>query len=180
MVVSSELKGMWKEAVTPTTRDKAQSLSELARRTLWQTSGKSALTPSFEPDTSRAQINHYKGVVTSDRNSLLRAGRPVNHGSISDLGIRFSCFTQPLVRLWGLSFLVFNGYWRFVSMKLKQPGCADDPHLPLMLRLRLCGAIYQLRCVVYGVQRVTVRYSVFRIYNKKLDLWHLLNLCFTA
>jgi hypothetical protein len=47
--VNSELKGMWKEAVTATTRDKAQSLSEPERR---KTSGKSALTPRFEPDTS--------------------------------------------------------------------------------------------------------------------------------
>jgi len=31
--MNSELKGMWKEAVTTTTRDKAQSLSEPARRT---------------------------------------------------------------------------------------------------------------------------------------------------
>jgi hypothetical protein len=31
--VNSELKGMWKEAFTATTRDKAQSLSEPARRT---------------------------------------------------------------------------------------------------------------------------------------------------
>jgi hypothetical protein len=80
-------------------------------RTLRQTSGKSALTPRFEPDTSRVQINHYKGFVISDRNSLLRAGRPINRVSISDLGIRSSCFTQPLGRLWGLSFFVFNGYW---------------------------------------------------------------------
>lgn len=176
MVVSSELKGMWKDAVTATTRDKAQSVSEHARRTLWQTSGKSALTPRFEPDTSRVQINHYKGFVTPDRNSLLRAGRPVNRGSISDLGIRFSCFTRPLGRLWGLIFSRI--YWVLgegsVSME-----CAGDPHLPPMLRLRMCGAIYLLRCVVHGVQRVTVPYSVFWIYNKKLDLWNLLNLCFT-
>ena len=41
MVVKSELKGMWKEAVTATTRGNAQSLSEPARRTntttdLWE------------------------------------------------------------------------------------------------------------------------------------------------
>jgi len=82
----------------------------------------------------------------------------MNRGLISDLGVRFfSCFTQPLGRLWGLSFLVFNGYWGSVSMELKRPGCADDPHLPLMLRLRMCGA----RCVVHGVKSVTVPYSVF-------------------
>ena len=158
--MNSELKGMWKEAVTATTRDKAQSLSEPARRTLRQTSGKSALAPRFEPDTSRVQINHYKGFVTSDRNSLLRSGRPMNRGSTSDLGIRFSCFTQPLGRQWGLPFRVFNGYWGSVSMEIKRPGCADDPHLPLMLRLRMCGAVCLLRCVVRGVQRVTVPYSV--------------------
>jgi len=65
-------------------------------------------------------------------------------------------------------------------MELKRPGCANDPHLPLTLRLRMCGAIYLLRCVVHGVQRVIVPYSVFWIYNKKLGLWYLLNLCFTA
>jgi hypothetical protein len=81
-------------------------------RTLRQTSGKSALTPRFESDTSRVQVSHCQGFVTSDRNSLLRAGRPVNHGSISDMGIRFSCSAPPLGRLWGFSFLVFSRYWR--------------------------------------------------------------------
>jgi hypothetical protein len=54
-------------------------------------------------------------------------------------------------------------------MELKRPGCTDDPHLPLMLRLRMCGAIYLLRCVVHGVQGVT---TLFRVLNlqKKLDL----------
>jgi hypothetical protein len=37
-VVKSELKGMWKEAVTATTRGNAQSLSEPARRTNTTTS----------------------------------------------------------------------------------------------------------------------------------------------
>jgi hypothetical protein len=46
-------------------------------------------------------------------------------------------------------------------VELKRPGCADDPYVPLMLRLRMCGAIYLLRCVVHGVQSVTVPYSVF-------------------
>jgi hypothetical protein len=55
-------------------------------------------------------------------------------------------------------------------MELKRPGCADDPRLPLMLRLRMCGAMYPLRCVVHSVQWVTVPYPVFSLYSKKLDL----------